>query len=289
MSRNWRAFCLKAPRLAADQAISCHQGDVRDFAFPNGRFSHIIHAATEASAKLNEEEPLLMLDTIVAGTRRSLEFARQCGARRFLLTSSGAVYGRQPADLAHVAEDYRGAPDAMDGRSSYGQGKRMAEHLCALYAGRDGIEATIARGFAFVGPLLPLDVHFAIGNFIRDGLRGGPIVVRGDGTPLRSYLYAADMAIWLWTILLRGQLCRPYNVGSEEAISIGALAQAVAGSFQPRPQVQISRSPAPGQPAEQYVPSSRRAADELNLRPTIGLQEAIRRTIDFHRSRSSLS
>ena len=158
-----------------------------------------------------------------------------------------------------------------------------------LYAGRDGIEATIARGFAFVGPLLPLDVHFAIGNFIRDGLRGGPIVVRGDGTPLRSYLYAADMAIWLWTILLRGQSCRPYNVGSEEAISIGALAQAVAGSFQPRPQVQISRSPAPGQPAEQYVPSSRRAADELNLRPTIGLQEAIRRTIDFHRSRSSLS
>ena len=105
LSRNWQAFCAKMPQLAANPAVSCHAGDVRDFTFPHGHFSHVIHAATDSSAKLNQENPLLMLDTIVQGTRRTLDFARHCKAEKFLLTSSGAVYGRQPSDLTYVPED----------------------------------------------------------------------------------------------------------------------------------------------------------------------------------------
>ena len=284
LSRDWKAFCDKAPSMAADGAITGHAGDVRDFQFPDGRFSHIIHAATEASAKLNTENPLRMLDTIVAGTRRTLDFARHCGAKRFLLTSSGAVYGRQLPEISHISEDYPGAPEPMNPRSAYGEGKRMAEHLSALYASQYGIETTIARCFAFVGPGLPLDIHFAIGNFIRDGLHGGPILVQGDGTAFRSYLYAADLAIWLWTILLRGDSLRPYNVGSEEAVSIADLAQAVADCFEPRPEVHILGSPTPGKPAERYVPSTHRARSELGLQQNIDLTEGIRRTIAYHQS-----
>jgi len=280
LSRNLDAFSKQAPHLATHQAIQLQQGDVRGFEFPQGNFSHVIHGATEASAKLNRDEPLLMLDTIVQGTRQTLEFARCCGAKKFLLLSSGAVYGKQPPEMTHIPEDYAGAPDTMNPQAAYGEGKRLAELLCAVYARNYGIEAKIARGFAFVGPHLPLDTHFAIGNFIRDGLKGSAIQVGGDGTPYRSYLYAADLAIWLWTILFQGESCRPYNVGSDEDITIAGLAKVVASCFQPEPEVRIAKE-AVSKSAERYVPSIQRAVSELHLRPVVDLQESIKRTITW--------
>ena len=197
LTRDHDGFQKKVPHLAAHPAIQFHIGDVRNINFPEGEFSHIIHAATSASAKLNDEDPLLMFDTIIEGTKHILNFAAQCHAKKFLLTSSGAVYGQQPSDMTHVPEDYCGASDPADPNAAYGEGKRAAELLCALYSKKFGIETKIARCVAFVGPYLPLDIHYAIGNFIRDGLNGGSIQVIGDGTPYRSYLYAADLAIWL--------------------------------------------------------------------------------------------
>ncbi|HLE19174.1 MAG TPA: NAD-dependent epimerase/dehydratase family protein, partial [Syntrophales bacterium] len=148
LTRNQGAFRKKAPHLAGNPAISFHKGDVRYFSFPEGEFSYVIHAATDAGARLNEENPLLMFDTIVQGTRRVLDFARASGARKLLLTSSGAVYGKQPPHLTNVPEDYAGGPDPSDGRSAYGEGKRVAEFLCNQYGRKYGIEAKIARCFA---------------------------------------------------------------------------------------------------------------------------------------------
>ena len=278
LTRSPDSFHTKAPHLSAHKAVSVIQGDVRTFDFPKGDFSHIIHAATEASAKLNSENPLLMLDTIVEGTRHTLNFAKACNAKKFLLTSSGAVYGRQPPDMTHIHEEYMRAPDPLVCASSYGEGKRMAEHLCALYA-NSSLETKIARCFAFVGPHLPLDIHFAIGNFILDGLSHRPIMVKGDGTPLRSYLYAADLVIWLWTILLRGESCRPYNVGSEESLSIMEVAERVANSFKPTALVERRGIPNLQSPIERYVPSVERVKSELKLRQLVDLQSSINKTI----------
>ena len=283
LSRRPAQFAAKRPHLAAHPALEFAEGDVRSFPFPTGSFSHVIHAATDASAALNQTNPLLMLDTITEGTRRALHFARECGASKFLLTSSGAVYGRQPAALTHVSEEYTGGPDLSQSGSAYGEGKRLAELYGAVFQEKHGLAVKIARCFAFVGPFLPLDTHFAIGNFIRDGLRGGPVVVGGDGTPVRSYLYGADLAIWLWTILLRGTPGRAYNVGAEEAVTIAELAHTVAAQFPEPMPVHIARGAIAGQPAERYVPSTKRAREELGLSAGIGLAEAVRRTISWNR------
>lgn len=284
LSRDPEAFCRRLPHLGRCPAIAWRRGNVCEGPLPEGTFSHVIHAATPSHAGRGGQTPLSLLTTIVDGTRRVLELARRCGAGKLLLTSSGAVYGRQPAELPHVPEDYRGAPNPLDLGAAYGECKRMAEQLAAQYAALYGIGAKIARGFAFLGPYLPLDAHFAAGNFLRDGLAGGPIRVQGDGRALRSYLYAADLAVWLWTILFRGVSCRPYNVGSDRAVTIAELAETIAGAFDPRPEVTVALPPDPLREPERYVPDIRRAEAELGLAVRIELAEACRRTIRWLKS-----
>jgi nucleoside-diphosphate-sugar epimerase len=253
LTRDPDAFRRKSPRLASHPSIQLHKGDVRSFEFPEGEYSHIIHAA-------------------IQGTRHVLDFALYCGASRFLLTSSGAVYDSPLSD--------------------YGKEKVEAERLCGFYAKQYGIETMIARCFAFVGPYLPLDAHFAIGNFIRDAMRGDPIQVKGDGTPYRSYLYAADLALWLWMILLRGETCYlfrcetcgAYNVGSAEAVTIAELARLVAQTIGIPGNVKIAKTAVPRQSVECYIPDVQKTETELKLHQWIGLPEAITRTARWYKA-----
>lgn len=278
LTRDPAAFAFKAPHLANRSDLVFIQGDILTFSFPAGRFDYIIHAATEASAKLNDEAPHEMLDAIIGGTRRVLGFAAQCDVKKLLLTSSGAVYGKQPADMTHVAEDYLGAPDPLLPGSAYGEGKRVAEHMCTVHALKNGYEVKIARCFAFVGPHLPLDGHFAIGNFIRDALRAHPIQIAGDGTPMRSYLYASDLAIWLWTLLFRAPSARAYNVGAGDDLSIKQLASLVATTLGDGASITVARAANPNTPVSRYVPSVNRAQEELGLVATVSLPAALQST-----------
>jgi nucleoside-diphosphate-sugar epimerase len=277
LSRHPELLNEKAPHLAQDSAITLHAADVRHDDFPKGKFSHVFHAATEASAKLNREAPLEMFDTIVEGTRRALDFSISSSVTRFLLVSSGAVYGRQPAHLTHISESFEGGPDCLDPAAAYAEGKRSAEMLCSLVSS-PGLATTVARCFTFVGPYMPLDAHFAIGNFISDRIHDCPIQVRGDGSSVRSYLYASDLMVWLWTILFKGQTRRAYNVGSEEAVNIATLAREVAAALPPEPQVKIASAPITGAPVHRYVPGTVRAREELGLLAEVPLREAICRT-----------
>lgn len=285
LTRDYESFRKSMPHLATDPAIQFHEGDVRYFNFPEGEFSHVIHcAATSAAATFKGEDPLIKFDTVVEGTRHTLDFAVKCHATKFLLASSGAVYGKQPPEMSHISEEYHGAPDPLDANSPWGESKRVAEFLCAYYAGRYGFETKIARCFSFVGPYLPLDIHYAIGNFIRDALNGGPILVTGDGTAYRSYLYASDLAIWLWTILFEGKSCRTYNVGSEEGVTIAELADMAGRCCGTPVRTRIARTPDPHKLPERYVPSTERARVECGVRQIVGLEEAMGKTFAFHRA-----
>jgi nucleoside-diphosphate-sugar epimerase len=282
LTRDRANFGRKCPHVVADPALIFHAGDVRSFSFPDGDFEYMIHAATEASAKQAAEQPLEMLTTIIDGTARILDFATTRGTRKLLLTSSGAVYGKQPASLTHVPEDYLGGPDQLDPASVYAEGKRISEQMCALHSAQSSIEIKIARCFAFVGPHLPLDAHFAIGNFIGDVLAGRAIEINGDGTARRSYLYASDLAIWLWTMLFRAPSMVPINVGSADDLSILELAHAVVEGLNASTEVHVAKSPVAGVAAARYVPSVDRAKTMLGLNQTVSLQEAVRRTAEWH-------
>jgi nucleoside-diphosphate-sugar epimerase len=281
LTRNPEAFARKCPHLAAGSAITLLRGDVRSFEFPAGEFRYVIHAATETRAQQAAEAPLELLSTIVDGTKRTLEFAASHGTKAFLLTSSGAVYGKQPSDVTHVPEKYPGAPDPLDPASVYAEGKRLAEQLCVQYTNRFGIGAKIARCWAFCGPHLPLSEHFAIGNFIADVLAGRPIEIKGDGTPRRSYLYAADLAVWLWTILFRAPELMPINVGSGRDLSILELAKVVAATLEPETEIRTAQKPSPGAAPARYVPSVDRAREVLGLEEWTSLEEGIRRTAEW--------
>lgn len=281
LTRNAEAFANKAPHIARHAGITLLTGDIRNFTFPEGKFSIVIHGATDASAKLNAEDPIRMFDTIVEGARRTLDFAVQSGAKNFLFLSSGAVYGEQPAHIQHWSELDHNGPDCSNAGSAYAEGKRAAELLCALYAKQHGIETKLARCFAFVGPYLPLDSHFAIGNFIRNAMAKETIQVNGDGTPCRSYLYAADLTLWLWTILVNGKTATPYNVGSDEAISIAELATLVDHTLGGCG-INIREKPHAGGSPKRYVPSVKRAETELGLTQTVTLEQALIKTARWH-------
>lgn len=283
LTRDPAAFRAKAPHLVSHAAVTLHTGDVRDFTFPDGRFTHMIHAAVDATPPLDQASRRHVVDVVVSGTYRALKCAAHTGVRRFLLTSTGAVYGRQPVDLERIPEEYCGGPDPADPGTAGAEAKRTAEMLCAVHSG-DTLQPTIARCFSFVGPYLPVDAKFAAGNFLRDALGGGPIRIASDGTPYRSYLYGSDLALWLWTILLRGSALRPYNVGSEDAISIAGLASAVAACAGTNAAIEVGAPSSRGTP-QRYVPSTERARRELDLVQHIGLHDALTRTAGWLRVR----
>lgn len=283
LTRDPAAFARKAPHLVRRSDLVFHQGDIRHFDFPDGSFDYLIHAAAEVASR-QEGAADETFDALVSGTHRILQFAAVAGVRKFLLTSSGAAYGAQPAHLTHLPEDWPGAPDPLLNSSAYGEGKRASEHLAAVHARQFGYELKIARCFAFVGPHLPLDSVFAIGNFIRDAMAGSPIRIQGDGTPMRSYLYASDLTVWLWTILFRAPSHRIFNVGSPEDLDIAHLAQIVATTLSSSTRITILGASDPKQSLLRYVPSTERAFLELGLRKTVSLTQGITKTAEWHRS-----
>ena len=263
LSRDPERFAASFPRLANQPGISFVAGDVRDFAFPEGQFDAIIHAATSAVTTLSDAE---MTSVILDGARHVADFAKAAGCGKILFTSSGAVYGPRivPAD-----EDDVCAP-----ATAYGKGKLAAEKLLA----DAGLDVKIARCFAFTGPHLNRGIHFAIGNFIQNCLDGKPIVINGDGTPLRSYLYADDLVEWLFAILERGESGRPYNVGSDRAVSIRELAEIVRYVLGSDSEIVVKGIADLSAKPSVYVPDINRAKTELGLSVTVQLEEAIRRT-----------
>ncbi len=245
LSRTPTRFLDAQPRYRDCSWLHWLSGDVRDLrALPGRPVTLILHAAADTSAAAHGR-PLELFDTIVSGARRVLDLAVRHDAR-VLLTGSGAQYGSLPGasdEDAGVVETYPGACLSNSANSAYGEAKRAQETLAAIYAQQYGLPLVMTRCFAFSGPGLPLDAHFAIGNFVRDALCADEIVLHSSGQAVRSYLHGADLAGWLLTLLVRGHSGEVYNVGSDEAISLAALARRVVEHVSPGKALRILGRP----------------------------------------------
>jgi nucleoside-diphosphate-sugar epimerase len=291
LTRDLERARQQAPHVFDRPDTTLVAGDISHFADPIGKIDLCIHAATDVGDPLRAGDPLRVFDSIVLGTRRMLDLADANGASRFLLTSSGAVYGPQPVDLERMAETYSGAPHPLQPSAAYGNGKRAAEWLAcahATQASQAGFETSIARIFALIGPGLPLNGPFAAGNFVRDALAGQAISIQGDGRPLRSYLYMADLCVWLLRILASGAPGQAYNVGSETAVSIAALARQVVEAVGTDIPIEVQTPVVSTAPVPRYVPDTSKAKQELGLAEYTPLNTALLKTIQWSRSALAL-
>jgi UDP-glucuronate decarboxylase len=278
LSRDPEQFSRQNPLLVTNSWLKMFKGDVCEVdSLPRGvAFTHVLHAAAD-STNGPFLSPKERFDQIVMGTRNVLDLSVACKAGRFLLTSSGGAYGPQPAEMEFIPEAFNAMPDPLNPFNAYGVAKRQAEHLCAQYRHQYGIETVIARCFAFVGEDLPRDSHFAIGNFIRDAIERPKIIVNGNGSPIRSYMYQSDLANWLLHLLQHGASGSAYNVGSDEAVSIADVAYLVRDILSPEKQVTINGEPfADNRFRNRYVPDVSKARMDLGLALTVPLAQAIR-------------
>jgi len=282
LARNPQRLACTAPHLLSRRDILIVRGDVCTFEFTES-FDYVIHAAAAVDPRVVNRDRLGTAETIVNGTRQVLQQSVRHNTGRLLYISSGAVYGRQPPDLAGLTEDYLGAPDLTDPRYAYGEAKRYAEILCTVFRQAYGISIVVARPFTFVGPYQSLNASFAVTEFIRCALRRQPIRIEGDGTPLRSYCYGADLSVALWKILLEGRTGHAYNVGSEDAISILELARKVVATTGTESEIAVARNSVPGQKPACYIPDIVRLKSELGVRPHFGLDKSLERTIAWAR------
>lgn len=285
LSRNPDGFLREYPEFSGLDWLKFHRGDVlAPESLPTEQFTYVLHAAADSTLGATLTS-IQRYDQIVSGTRNMLDFSVKSGATRFLLTSSGAVYGKIPNDMNGVDESYHGMPDSLDPANAYGIAKRAAEHLCALYKDVHGLNYVVARCFAFVGRDLPLNVHFAIGNFIRDALHHDEIIVKGDGTAVRSYLSQEDLATWLITLILHGETANAYNVGSDEAYTIAFLAHKIRDLIAPNKPVSILGNALSGE-RNIYWPNINKAKHALDLQVSTSLETAILSTAQHYQRKT---
>ena len=278
-------FSAKAPHLAIRNDITLIERDIRSVVDIPNEVGWIIHAAGNPDNRVHASDPLRTIDVIVKVTDTLLEAAtRLPDLKKFLNISSGLVYGSQPWELEAIPENFMGSLYCDSISSAYAEAKRMGETLCAVYRNQHRLPIVNVRPFAFIGPYQLLDRPWAINNFIRDGLLGGPIRILGDGETVRSYMYPSDMAWWLLRILAQGTVGTTYNVGSPYGLTLKQLAEKISSHFPVRPKILAHVSSDKSLRCSKFVPDVSLAQNTLGLNITVDLDTAIRRTIIWNQA-----
>jgi len=264
ITRDSRSFLGHNPQFNLSPNLRFLNGDIRSINLAGESFSHLIHmATTRANETFSKERQINKIDLLYAGTRNLLE---QLGSdlEVVLFTSSGVVYGVPSADSA-IHESKLTRPDNLQADSALAYGKLLAEYLVSYFSGEFGYKYNIARCFSFLGQGLPLDIHYAAGNFIADAVNSRPIRVLGSGQECRSFMYIGDALAWLLRLLVE-PTNDAYNLGSEKVMTVLELAQIVAAVAGKPDQVEVlGQKLLEGNFRRQfYVPSTRKIRSQFS-------------------------
>jgi nucleoside-diphosphate-sugar epimerase len=283
LSRNTRAFIAAHSRLGNMSWLTLTEGDIRHLSELPHDVSHIIHAAALTDRRVFASQPEVVGDVNAFGTMRLIRAANLLEQMpKFVLLSSGLVYGAQPWETSNIDETFAGPLRSNDVSAVYAESKRFAETLAHCAISENKLPVVTLRPFAFVGPYQSLELPWAVTDFMRDSLVGGPIRIMGDGTTVRSILYASDFAHWVLAATAVGRPRDTYNIGSPESIDLISLANKITGHFDPSPEIRLGVGQAGHRP-NKLVPDVSHAIEDLGVKVTVSIDEAIRRSIEWHR------
>ena len=261
-------------------------GDIENFQNHDTKSTYTLHmAAPSASETFRCMDEINKFYVLAKGAENLLNYARLNTEKRTLILSSGAVYGGfDETRVSAISESDRQAPAYAESLQALSMGKRVAEFLTKEFWDRGQIDASVARCFGFIGPGLPTNLHYAVGNFVAQAVKGEDIVINGSGKPIRSFMYLGDMVFWIMTILLRGKSGEDYNVGSREGINIFNLANEIVAVLGAKSKIVVlgeSDETSGNPPNYYYVPDTRKAERELALFCRASLQESIKEYAEY--------
>ncbi len=257
--------------------------DVRRPAETDVAVDYIIHCASATASRFFVEKPVDTIETAVIGTENMLNFAREKRVKGFLYTSSLEVYGIPPK--RDVGEGDLGFIDPLAVRSSYSEGKRMAECLCASFHAQFGVPAVVARLTQTIGSGISYADNRVFAQFAKCVIEKKDIVLHTAGRTVRSYCDITDAVRALFTILLRGTPGQAYNVANPAtAVSIADLAHLVCEENPEagvRVVFQIPSDPSGlGYNPEMQISLRTDKLEELGWQSRVGLPEMFRKLIE---------
>jgi dTDP-glucose 4,6-dehydratase len=223
--------------------------------------------------------PIQTLKVGALGTHKALGLAKAKRAA-FLLASTSEVYG--DPRVHPQPEDYWGNVNPIGPRGVYDEAKRFAEAMTMAYHRFHGLDTRIVRIFNTYGERMRLQDGRAIPAFMTQALTGQPVTIYGDGSQTRSFQYISDLVDGIWR-LMQSTVTEPVNLGNPQELTVLELAKKiVALSHSPSP---IVFAPLPVDDPKVRQPDISRARALLGWEPRVGIDEGLRRTLDWFRAR----
>lgn len=257
--------------------------DIREPFSIEGTVDHIIHCASATSSPFFVKKPVDTIRTTLEGTANLLELARIKNVKGFLFTSSLEVYGIPPKQS--VTECDYGYIDFLNVRSSYSEGKRMAECLCKAYASQYGIPVKIVRLTQTIGPGIEYDDNRVFAQFARCAIEKQDIILNTPGRTVRSYCDITDAVRGIFTVLLRGEAGEAYNIANKDTtISIADMARFVCDHFAHAGIKVVFHAPddidSLGYNPEMQISLDTSKIEALGWKPEVDLKTIFRKLID---------